>query len=723
MRTRRRASAAAVVVFSLALLAGTPVLGHGQDAPSAVGPKTQVHTVAFEFEEPHLVEEAELRLQIGMTGRGKFYGVRKLLSVLPLLPPITPHPFDPVELQKDVVRLREYYRDAGYLHAEVRYDVRYDAKPDLVWITFRVKEGPPLRIQSLAYTGLGDSATVLPHELRRPWRRHVRKERRRADRFGIREQRALEDSTGRWFRDRGYPFASVSLASAVDTAENTVDVIVDVTPSDRARIGEIQVEGDLTVPPHHFTRQIPTQTGDWYSARDLEQSRLQLTQLDLVRLAIFDAPRQPVVDSAVPVRLRITENPSRIISGDAGFSSDGGLTAQGEWTNRSFGHGVRTLTAAALAQSGILALEEPPQRLYRFGVRVFQPYVGSRILSAAAGPFIEYRNDFRDRSWAYGLEGSLVIARSPLKSLSLGYAFSRRRILDYGFGADLGPIEYLPLLGLAVPGAVDTLGKSIRRSTITLQGSYGVVDEFTYPRKGFVVRPRVEVTVPGSFNSSEYVLLDLGTSGFLPLTRRVGLAVRGGAGRIYPYGKSVSPTTNESPIVSLLRLGDITFTAGGTRDVRGWGTQLVGPKLPKVETEVVDGATRNFAERYAALGGLARLTGSVELRMPIPGLGDAWQGALFADGGRIWTPDDRFVVNSDVLRQDDFYAATGVGITYVTVVGAVQFALGYKLNPSALDVRPAGGILDALSNGQPVSSVPSDNRQRLHLHFALGTTF
>jgi hypothetical protein len=87
-----------------------------------------------------------------------------------------------------------------------------------------------------------------------------------------------------------------------------------------------------------------------------------------------------------------------------------------------------------VAQTGIFALENPAQRLYRFGATIFQPYIGHRRLTAAFGPYIEYRDDFRDRSWAVGADANLVWAADPLKSVSLGYSFSRRRILEYGFG-------------------------------------------------------------------------------------------------------------------------------------------------------------------------------------------------------------------------------------------------------------------------------------------------
>ena len=52
-------------------------------------------------------------------------------------------------------------------------------------------------------------------------------------------------------------------------------------------------------------------------------------------------------------------------------------------------------------------------------------------------------------------------------------------------------------------------------------------------------------------------------------------------------------------------------------------------------------------------------------------------------------PDQRFALNAGVVDEDAFYQAVGVGIGYQTVVGAIQVAVGYKLNPSALDLRSA----------------------------------
>jgi outer membrane protein insertion porin family len=716
-----RSDPAAGLVLALLLLAGAgPALA--QDALSAVGPGTQVKSIAFRFTGGRTFEEADLRPHIALTERGGMVGLRRALGWLPFISPVGDHPFRPIELQRDVVRLRNIYVRSGFLDAKVDYDVRYDAEEDLAEVTFLIEEGPPLLLREVRFIGPDSGPPAIPPELDAAWRGFVQLEREAGGRFGETERRGIADRTSRWLRNRGYPFGAAEADALVDTAAYRADVVVRVQPGLRARIREFAVSGNETVPARHFTRQLPLETGDWYDAAELEEGRAQVAQLPIVRLALLNIPRGSADDSSVVVRVQVAENPPRLLSGEAGLVSSGGLTSQLEWTHRSFLGGARTFTAAATAQTGVLALETPAEQRYRLALTLFQPYVGSRRLSAAGGPFVEYRDDLRDRSQALGFEGSLVYATSPLRSLSLGYTISHREILDYGFGDDLEPIEYLPLLGLADPATVGELGTTVNRSTLTLDGSWGVLDEFANPRRGYVLRPRASVTLPG-FNTSEYLLLDFGATGFLPLTDRLGFTVRGSAGRIFPFGRSVRDAGDESPFVSLLRLSEVSFSAGGSRDVRGWGSQLVGPKLPQVRFREEAGERVAFAERYTPVGGLARLQGSAEVQMPLPGFDEKWQTFAFLDGARIWTPDDRFDLDAGELEQDRFFLGTGVGIGYETVVGAVQVALGYKLNPSALDVRDPDAVLEALETGQPLSSVPEDSRRRFQLHFSIGATF
>jgi outer membrane protein insertion porin family len=702
------------------VLAVRPLVG--QDPLTLVGPRTQVKSIEFRFKGRHEFQEEDLRKKIALTAQGSMVGLRRFLGFLPFVPPVGNHPFDPLELQRDVVRLRNHYHRSGFLRAGVDYDVRYRAKPDLVRVAYVIAEGPPVVMNAIRFEG--DSGELrFPPKLDREWRGFVNRAQRQDGRFGEDERRALADRTTRWLRDRGYPFGSAEARAAVDSAGNRADVRVLVHPGMRARIRNITVTGNHGVPARHIVRQLPVKPGDWYSLGELERGRQQLVQLELVRLALFDVPRDSARDSTVAVHLQVTENRPRVVRGEGGLASGGGISGEVEWTHRSFMGGLRTFTATGTAQTGALSFETPAQQLYRFALTLFQPYVGDRRLSLAFGPFVEYRNDLRDRSRALGFESSLVYAAGPLRSVTLGYSISHRRILDYGFGPNLDPIEYLPILGLAAPNAAGRLGTVRNRSAVSLQASYGRLDKLANPRRGYVLRPRIEVTTPGGFNTAQYLLLDIGSTTFVPLSKRVGFTLKLGAGRIYPYGSSITNSGLESPYVSLLRLGDVPFTAGGTRDLRGWGTSLVGPKLPEVSIESQNGVTDTIAQRYAPVGGLARLLASAEVQLPLPGMSDAWHSFLFFDSGRIWTPDSRFALHAGELDQDDYFTSIGAGIGYETVVGAIQIGLGYKLNPSALDVRSAQGVLDALRLGQPIGTVPTDNGRRWHLHFSIGSSF
>jgi outer membrane protein insertion porin family len=720
MRTELRGA----VLLALLL---TPRAGHGQDALTRIGQGTEVAAIEFRFVDRASLSTEELRQRIALTEPGGLAGLRNALDFIPLIPPVGVHPFDPLELQRDAIRLRRHYHRSGFPRAQVDYDVRYDAEADKVAIAFIIREGPPLRVASVAFAA--DSGPLaVPTELQQEWGSFTADQQESAERWGETERRALADSTARWFRQAGYPFAVAQASAVIDTAANRADVTVRVRPGERARIDDIVVTGNSTVAAHHLTRPLPVQPGDWYDGSALEVGRQHLVQMDIVRHATLDVRRGDGDDSTVTVAMNVAENPPHLVRGEVGIISGGGASGEVQWTSRSFLGGLRTLTVGAAAQTGVLSLTDPPQQLYRGSITLFQPFVGDRRFSLAGGPFVEYRNDLRDRSQAFGFEGTAVYASSPLRSITLGYTISHRRVLDFGLGDGLDPAVYLPLLNLATPATVGSLDTTRNHSAVSLEGSWGRLDQFANPRRGYVVRPRFEITTPGGFNTSEYALVDLAATAYIAVNDRIGLTLRGTGGRIFPFGRSVEDASAESPFISLLRLRDVAFTAGGTRDLRGWGSQLAGPKLPEIrvlseENDAGEIVSDTIAERYTPVGGLARVVGSVEVQLPMPMMSSKWQSFVFLDGGRVWTPDARFALDAGAIDQDDFFASTGVGVGYETIVGAVQLALGYKLNPSELDQRSPQAVLDALRRGQDLGTVPTEGRRRWHLHFSIGATF
>ena len=108
--------------------------------------------------------------------------------------------------------------------------------------------------------------------------------------------------------------------------------------------------------------------------------------------------------------------------------------------------------------------------------------------------------------------------------------------------------------------------------------------------------------------------------------------------------------------------------------------------------------------------------------MPFPGLGSSWGTHIFLDGGRVRTGDARFA-GADLYDEQRWFFAAGAGFQVRTIVGPVRLSAGWKLNPSALDLRDPDAVFGALLTGRPVTSVPTDWKHRLHLHLSLGHVF
>jgi hypothetical protein len=290
MRTDR------VALLTLTLALAIPAALRAQDALTGIGEGTEVGAIEFRFEDHQTLPEEELQQRIALTEPGGLAGLRNALDFIPLIPPVGVHPFDPLELQRDAIRLRHHYNRSGFPRARVHYDVRYDAKSDRVNIAFVIREGPPLLVETLNFAA-DSGPLVVPTELQTNWGKFTARQQQEAERWGDTERRALADSAARWFRHAGYPFAVARAAAIIDTARNRADVTVRVRSGTRARIGEIVVTGTTTVSAKQLTRPLPIQRGDWYDGPALENGRQQLVQMDIVRHATLELPDSDATDS------------------------------------------------------------------------------------------------------------------------------------------------------------------------------------------------------------------------------------------------------------------------------------------------------------------------------------------------------------------------------------------------------------------------------------------
>lgn len=687
--------------------------------PIRIGPDTQLRTVEFAFPRGQSFMASELRKQIAHPTRGKHPKLRSSFAWLPMVSPVTPAPFDPLEFQRDVARLRNFYHGAGFVGTTVGYEVRSQPGSDLLDARFVITEGEPLRLAQVTVAGPDSTPPVtwLPEALLPEWRTCL-DDLREAEgkRTGASEVRGLEATVLGWFRDHGYPFVTVQAAREVEAAANALRLRIDVDPGPRARIGAIEVTGAQKIDPGVVRKNLPFAPGDWYSARQVSEGQRALTNLGLFHLAIAEVPPQPAGDT-LQIRVRLEEGKTRLVTGEFGYLSDAGITLKGEWTHRNFRGGARTLTLTAVGQTGLWAWEDDPERLARGTVSLAQPGVIGRYTSLVASPYLEYRDDYRDFSQKIGFDGTLVTIReSWLRTLSLQYAISSRRVFEYraSSGGDLSIFEL-------IEAALDSLSERNNHSAFTLAATLGRQDHPVKPRRVALLRPSIEVTTPSGINTAEYTRLDVSATLLHPVRKRVSVWARAAVGRIYPFGKSIPGADGSDRLERYLELRDYTFTAGGTGDVRGWESRLLGPKTPDILIETEGDATDVRAERYVPVTGLARMTLSTELRLPFPRLSAAWASHVFLDAGRVWSPNENYI-GSDVYDQERFFFSSGFGIDRDTPVGPVRLSLGYILNPSALDVLKPQEFIDAVESGTLGERRTAWNR-RLHVHLAIGTGF
>ena len=712
---------------------GLATLGALAIASSAVAARiprlaadAEVRSLSFRFVGSHQLQAADLTPRIATTAPGTLDAFHRMVAWIPFVPDPARHPFTPLELQEDVVRLRQYYRRQGFLEAEVGYDVKVDRNRRRVTIAFSVSEGRPLALRSLALVD-STGGVVEPYAGDPEWRAQWNQIRGKhvGRRFREEELEALRVTMLHTFQDRGFARASLEPRAVIDSAAYGVDLAWRVASGPRLRISAVEVTGARSVPERIVTRQVALHPGDVVSRSGLAVGRTNLQSVALFRRADVSLGVPASGDTLLPVRIQVTEGKPRFTNLELGYVTDGaGVTSQARWTHPNFTRGARSLDAIALVQTGWGTTSDIPDQLARLSLSLTQPYLGSPLLSLSAGPAVEFRDNRVDRSGAWSALATLVYRFNALQSAALRYDYTYRKLdelraVEFGSGSTGNVTLYL----FGTPGLLDSLKTPTRTSQFILFTTLGGFDDLSRPRLGYVLKPNLSITAPSGIGNIEFGRVDLQVTAFAPVPGGSNaLMLRGTVGSLWPFGRSV-PAPGENPALEWFRLRDQVLTAGGANDVRGYDSSLLGPKVPVIEATESGGDTVLSADHYLPIGGLRRVTATAELRLGLPWFGRDVFGHLFADAGKVWTTDPRFHLTAVPADEERFFYTTGGGIGYYTPVGAIRFDVGYKLNPSTFDVRHAEDVLAAARAGLPRSSAPVDSRLRFGYHLSLGVFF
>jgi outer membrane protein assembly factor BamA len=165
--TRRSPLPARRTVCLVLLLAGAALLQPclAQTPLYLIDNQTTVRSVDVAFDSTSTFDESQLLEHVATTGPSFFDRVKK---ILPFTRPAS-HPFNPLELLRDVVRLRQYYHNHGFLEPMITYrQSRLDTARNSIRVIFSIAEGPPVLIDSLFFIGI--DGNDFPDSTMQSWR-------------------------------------------------------------------------------------------------------------------------------------------------------------------------------------------------------------------------------------------------------------------------------------------------------------------------------------------------------------------------------------------------------------------------------------------------------------------------------------------------------------------------------------------------------------------------
>ncbi len=627
-----------------------------------------------------------------------------------------------LELQRDVERLRLFYRVRGYL--DVQVDTAVVRTADDAYVTFSIQEGPPVLIKNFVIKGL-DSVPGGPELLKDvPLREGAP--------FDRTLVYATADTLRNRLHDRGYAEALVRLEGfEVNRERREASVSLIVEPGVTAVIGEIHVQGAQRVDSAFVRSLLASRPGREYSERDIQQSQLNLYRSELFRFASVGLDTAHFVPGSgvVPVTITVHEGPFHRIRTALGYGTNDCFRAGAGWTARNaLGSGQVFDVSAQVSKLGVgrpfdagleknvlcSALQDDSvgsaRANYNITTSFRRPVFLSSSNSLTLALFAERRSEFA----VYLREdvgGSATLIRETTDRIpiTLTYRLSSGR-------TQANPVSFCAFFNACTETDVRELRQRRPLGTLTLGFQRVRVNNPLDPTRGSNISAEVthSSSLLGSSRFEEFTRLISDGAHYIPLGNSV-LALHARAGMVF------APRLVLSGDVANFVPPEQRFYAGGPNDVRGYSRNQLGPLVYVVqETAITPDSIPEDSVRIAATGGNSILIANAELRLPSPIFRDRLRLAVFMDAGTVW---ERGV--GGVASRPAFRFTPGAGLRFVTPLGPVRVDAAY--NPNELpggrlyQIEPSGDLRQIQDNYHKTRK--TGFLRRLVLQFSVGQPF
>ena len=644
------------------------------------------------------------------------------------------------ELARDVLRARVYYFKRGFRETQVDTLV-VDKGDDKVAVTFTVNEGPPTIVRDIA---VAQTQPILTE--REIDRRVVLGENSPLNLLRLDSSRVfLQQSL--W--DEGYADAIVDTAVAIDTTAKTANVEISLNPRWIATVSDIIVEGNEKIDTRTILKSLTLRPGSIFKLSELLRSQRALYESNLFKRASIDIPRQG--DSSKVLVVNLVEAPLRETRLSAGFNTIDFFQVDGRFTHYNFFGRARrlelqgavgnlfanTLTGRFIFRDAFSEVKTERGRYlaptYTVSLGFREPWFGAQANELGLGVFAHRRSApgiYIDKG--FGVSGTFTRELRERAPASITYRYEINRV-------DAGDVYFCVNYGVCDQPTLGALRERQSLSPLTLTSDLNRANDPFSPTSGYRATFDAEHASTITLSDFRYNRAEADAAVYRGVRKRGAIAGHlrlGWVKALESTGSAVGVDTDGELLHPRKR-----FYAGGSRSVRGFGENQLGPRvltIPAAKLMEGDPACANadvttcnpnapalgrldFTAR--PLGGNLVVEGSTEFRFPV------WRqvfGAVFVDAGYV---SQR---TNPGLPANRSAITPGFGGRYRSPVGPIRIDIG--INPGRAESLPV--VTETIVDGQRQLVTLTQRRnfaqartgvkgfvERMQLHLSIGEAY
>ncbi len=526
------------------------------------------------------------------------------------------------KLNADIETLRSYYLTRGYL------DFRIDSTqvaiaPDRqqILVTINISEG-----ERFVVSGVSLAGNYLGREEEfKPLVTIKPGQPYNADQVA-QTTKAFTDYFGRF----GFAFARVEAVPEIDRARNQVAFVLQAEPSRRAYVRRINVAGNTRTRDEVVRREFRQFESSWYDSDRIRISRERVDRLGFFTQVDVETQDVPGTPDQVDLNFTVAEKPTGNLQLGAGYSTSENITLMAAIRQENvFGSG------------NYLGLELNTSKSSRqLVLSTVDPYFTADGVSRAFDVFSRTSKPLAG-------EGAVYTLKTQGANVRFGVPFTENDTVFFGLGAEMWDI--LPGTNPGLQEFTRQLrGQEAKSFPLSLGWQRDQRDSALVPTRGWYQRLNSDWGVAGDV---KYIRAVYQVQNYIPLDRRFTVGLNADLG----WGKGLSGQSY--PVIK-------NFYAGGLGSVRGFEQGSLG-------------------ERYSngsAKGGAKKINLNAELITPFPGAGNDRTLRMFGfvDAGNVFG-------DNSPMRLQDLRASTGLGVSWISPLGPLRFALARPLRREAQD--------------------------------------